>query len=96
MRHIKSTLFVDLVEIKPSIWFFLLVVFAVDCIRRIFYTSPSYDYFVIIVCTYVDLVAVFIIYIKIRRIYWELTKNPGTLHLPIHIVTSMYGQKTGS
>mmetsp|Transcript_20013 Transcript_20013/g.80151 ORF Transcript_20013/g.80151 Transcript_20013/m.80151 type:complete len:578 (-) Transcript_20013:1660-3393(-) len=77
LRHVKSTIFVELVEIAWYSWLMVLSIFVVDCIRRIFYTSLTYDLAMLIALPWCNFIMCFVIYRKVKHVYWEMTKHPG-------------------
>mmetsp|Transcript_20020 Transcript_20020/g.80197 ORF Transcript_20020/g.80197 Transcript_20020/m.80197 type:complete len:257 (-) Transcript_20020:2715-3485(-) len=91
LRHVKSTIFVELVEIAWYSWLMVLSIFVVDCIRRIFYTSLTYDLAMLIALPWCNFIMCFVIYRKVKHVYWEMTKHPGGRRThPCSLLWSMY------
>lgn len=83
LRKIKSVTFVDLVESHWSLYAIFLVIVLGDILRRNVISDPAQDgdtdvveSAFIIAAALLLMISVQILAIKIRKIYWELTKNP--------------------
>lgn len=83
LRRIKALTFTHLVESHWSLWIIFLVLVVADIIRRKFIGDPSeegrtdlVESIVIIVAAGLLMICVQILALKIRKIYWELTKHP--------------------
>lgn len=83
LRRIKAVTFVHLVESHWSLWVIFLALVGADIIRRKSTDSPGSDGKVdkvesplIIVAAILLMIFVQVLAVKIRKIYWELTKNP--------------------
>lgn len=83
LRKIKGNAFVELVEIHWTLWAIFLVFVLADIVRRILIEDPSQsnkedvaESVFIISGAVLLMMGVHILSVKIRKVYWTLTKNP--------------------
>eukprot|EP00171_Calliarthron_tuberculosum_P014335 IDg14335t1 len=81
LRKIKSATFIELVEIHPLNWIILLAIVLLDIFRLHKEWEPHmFEPFFLMGHSILNIVVVSVLAIKIRRVYWKLTKNPATYY----------------
>lgn len=80
LRKIKMATFIELVEIHPLNWSFLMIITALDILRIKIGSSPDFDAIFFICHSAFTTMSVTVLAWKIHRVYWQMTKNPATYY----------------
>lgn len=87
LRKIKMATFIDLVQIHPLNWILLLILVIGDIVRGRIYRSATnnvaqrnFEPIFFIAHSAINIIFVTVLAIKIRKVYWKLTKNPATYY----------------
>lgn len=81
LRKIKSATFIELVEIHPLNWICMLIIVVLDILRiKAGWISSFFEPIFLIAHSVFNIIVVSVLGIKIRQVYWKLTKNPATYY----------------